>query len=58
MNRVLKEIYAERRNRKLKIVAFGLAIIGIYAIWSIATYDFCLVLFNKMFLKCNLKIKN
>ena len=42
MNRALKEIYTKRRNQKLKIVAFAsLAIIGMYAVWSIATYDFC-----------------
>lgn len=42
MNRALKEIYAERRTKKLKMIAFaGMAIIAMYAIWSIATYDFC-----------------
>ena len=42
MNKALAEFYAERRNKKLKAVAFAsLALIGMYAIWSIATYDFC-----------------
>ena len=42
MNKALAEIYAERRAKKLRVVAFAsLAIIAMYAIWSIATYDYC-----------------
>ena len=46
MNPALQTFYAERRKSKIKFALYSLvAIIGMcavmYAVWSIATYDFC-----------------
>ena len=50
MNPALQTFYAERRNKKIKFAVYSLAaIIGMYAIWSVATYDFCVWWFN---IKC------
>jgi len=42
MNPALKTFYAERRNKKIKFALISLgAIVGMYAVWSIAKIDFC-----------------
>ena len=42
MSPALKNFYAERRNKKLKFALYSLgAIIGMYAIWSVAKMDYC-----------------
>ena len=49
-NPALKTFYAERRNKKIKFALISLGtIIGMYAIWSVAKIDFCVLYYQ---IKC------